>query len=115
LGRDRGAAELLDSGAGDGDAVVHVHVQPRSGRDEIVGRHGAALRVRVHAPPVAGRATDAARRLLAAAFGVAAARVELVSGERSRLKRFRLRGVARDEAAARLEVLLAGGVAGSAS
>jgi uncharacterized protein (TIGR00251 family) len=95
--------------------VVHVHVQPRAGRDEIVGRHGAALRVRVQAPPVDGRANEAVGRLLAAAFGVAPSKVELVSGDRSRLKRFRLHGVAREDARARLEDLLAGGVGGSAS
>jgi uncharacterized protein len=115
LGRARGAAELLDAGDRDGDAVVHVHVQPRAGRDEIVGRHGDALRVRVQAPPVDGKATEAVRRLLADAFGVAPARVDLVAGERSRLKRFRVRGVDRATAIDRLEDLLAGSVGGSAS
>jgi uncharacterized protein (TIGR00251 family) len=85
---------------------VHVHVQPRSGRNEIIGRHGNALRVRVQAPPVEGRATDAVRTLLGDAFGVAAGRVTLVSGERSRLKRFRLGGMGREAALARLEALL---------
>jgi uncharacterized protein len=115
LGRARGAEELLDGGDGGGGAVVHVHVQPRAGHDEIVGRHGNALRVRVQAPPVDGRATEAVRRLLGAAFGVPPSRVELLSGDRSRLKRFRLLGVARADAVARLEDLLAGGVGGSAS
>ncbi len=92
-----------------------MHVQPRAGRDEIVGRHADALRVRVHAPPVEGKATDAVRKLLAGAFGLPASRVEFVSGERSRLKRFRLRGVSRADAAARLEDLLGRGVGGSAS
>jgi uncharacterized protein (TIGR00251 family) len=111
-------ADLLD--AGGGDAVVHVHVQPRAGRDEVTGRHGDALRVRVRAPAVEGRATDAARRLVADAFGMAARDVELVSGERSRLKRFRLAGVPRESALVRLAALVgpaaddaAGGPGGS--
>ena len=115
MARARGAAELLDAADAGADAVVHVHVQPRSGQDEIGGRHGNALRVRVQAPPVDGRATEAVRRVLGAAFGVSPSQVELLSGERSRLKRFRLHGVARAAAVARLEDLLAGGVGGSAS
>jgi uncharacterized protein len=85
---------------------LHVHVAARAGRDEIRGRHGDALRVRVQAPPVNGRANEAVRSLLGAAFGVPDARVELVSGDRSRLKRFRLHGLARAAAEHRLEELL---------
>jgi uncharacterized protein (TIGR00251 family) len=81
---------------------------PRAGRDAIAGRHGDALRVRVTAPPVEGAANEAVRRVLAAAFGITAARVELVSGERSRLKRFRLRGLARGDAERRAAELLGG-------
>lgn len=70
-----------------------MHVLPRSGRTEIVGRHGDALKVRVAAPPVDGEATDAARAALAAALGVAPTAVTIVGGARSRLKRLRVAGV----------------------
>ena len=86
----------------DGGVVVHVHVLPRSGRTEIVGRHGDALKVRVAAPPVDGRATDAARVAVAAALGVAPSAVTVVGGERSRLKRFRVDGLGPADAAHRL-------------
>lgn len=87
--------------------MVHVHVLPRSGRTEIVGRHGDALKVRVAAPPVAGRATDAARLAVAAALGVAPSTVTVVSGERSRLKRLRVAGLQAAEAERRLARWLA--------
>ncbi len=77
----------------DGGVVVHVHVQPRAGRTEITGRHGDALRIRVAAPPVDGRATDAARRVVASALGVAPSAVEVVGGEHSRLKRLLVAGL----------------------
>jgi uncharacterized protein (TIGR00251 family) len=111
LTRPGDLADLLDGT--DGDAVVHVHVQPRAGRNEITGRHGNALRVRVQAPPVDGRATAAVGRLLGDAFGVGAGSVTLVSGDRSRLKRFRLSGIGRDAALATLESLLSGPGGGS--
>jgi uncharacterized protein (TIGR00251 family) len=86
----------------DGDAVLLVHVQPRASRDEVGGRHGDALRVRVLAPAVDGRATEAARGLIASTFGIPVRRVVLVQGQRSREKRFRLTGVTPAAARARL-------------
>jgi uncharacterized protein (TIGR00251 family) len=85
--------------------IVHVHVQPRSGRDAVAGFHGDAVKVRVTAPPVDGRATEAARRMLAAALGVAPAAVSVISGEHSRMKRMHVAGLDADTAASRLEAL----------
>jgi uncharacterized protein (TIGR00251 family) len=77
----------------DGGVIVSVHVQPRSGVTGVRGRHGDALKIRVAAPPVDGRATEAARRALAEALAVSPAAVSLVSGEHSRQKRFRVEGL----------------------
>ena len=76
-----------------------VRVQPGASRDEIVGWRGAALRVRVSAPPQDGRANAAVTRLLAAALGVAPSTVELVRGAGGRDKMYRFRTL--DVAAAR--------------
>ena len=96
-------SDVDDLYAVDGDHVVlAVHVQPRAGRSAVLGRHGNALRLRVAAPPVDDRANDAARTLLAEQFGIAPGDVELVAGQRSRLKRFRLSNVDRDEFVVRL-------------
>jgi uncharacterized protein (TIGR00251 family) len=76
-----------------GDVVVTVHVQPGARRDAVVGRHGDALKVRVTAPPVGGRANQAVLRLVAAALGVPTASVEVASGASSRRKRLRITGV----------------------
>lgn len=86
--------------------VLHVHVQPGAGRSAVVGRHGDALKVRVAAPPVDGRANQATQTLLAEALGLASGDIELTGGESSRSKRFRLRGVDAAEADKRLRVAL---------
>ena len=99
-------SDLYDEGA-DG-VVLRVHVQPGAGRSAVVGRHGDALKVRVAAPPVEGRANEATRALLVDALGLATADVELTGGELSRAKRFRLRGIDPEEADKRLRVALDG-------
>ena len=93
-------SDLFD--ATDDGIVVHVHLQPGAGRSAVVGRHGNALKLRVAAPPVGGRANEAASALLADVLAVGAGDVELTGGEKSRVKRFRVRGITADEAEVQL-------------
>jgi uncharacterized protein len=65
---------------------VGVHVQPRASRSEIVGVHGAALKVRLQAPPVDGAANEALVSLLAERLGVPRRFVHVVAGATSRTK-----------------------------
>ena len=71
---------------------VGVHVQPRASRSEIVGVHGAALKVRLQAPPVEGAANDALVTLLAERLGVPRRSVRVVSGATSRTKTVEIEG-----------------------
>jgi uncharacterized protein (TIGR00251 family) len=88
--------------AGD-DVIVRVHLQPGAGRSALVGRHGDALKLRVAAPPVDGRANAAVVSLLAELLDLAPATISVVAGERSRVKRCKLAGVDLDEVRGRLE------------
>jgi uncharacterized protein (TIGR00251 family) len=97
-------ADLYD--VEEGAVVLHVHVQPGAGRSAVVGRHGGALKIRVAAPPVEGRANEEAAALLAGALEVAGNDVELVGGARSRLKRFRVLGVTAEEVEVQLRLAL---------
>jgi uncharacterized protein (TIGR00251 family) len=94
--------ELTD----DGDAILRLHVQPGAGRTTVMGRHGDALKVKVGAPPEKGRANAACAELVAELAGIKIADIELVSGEASRSKRFRLKGVDPEELARRLDLSL---------
>jgi hypothetical protein len=105
---DDGAQHALEDvvePSGDG-VMVHAHVQPRSGRAGLVGRHGDALRIRVKAPPVGGRANEETAALLAAALGVPPRAVVLVTGGTSRVKRFRVAGIDAPSARRRLRTAL---------
>jgi uncharacterized protein (TIGR00251 family) len=75
----------------DGDALIlTLYVQPGAARTEIAGAHGEALKIRIKAPPVEGKANGELRRYLAGAFGVPARQVTLVRGEESRQKIVRI-------------------------
>jgi len=96
---------------GDDAVALHVHVQPGAGRSAVVGRHGTALKVRVAAPPIGGRANVACAELLAEEFGLETAQVELTGGDTSRSKTFTLSGLDLDEFRRHLEQVVDGGPA----
>jgi uncharacterized protein len=77
------------------DLTLHILVQPRASRSEIVGPHGDALKVRLAAPPVDGAANEELVRLLAREYGVSTSAVEIVAGFSSRRKTVRVRGTRR--------------------
>jgi len=54
----------------DGAVVLALHVQPGAKRTQAEGAHGDALKVRLAAPPVDGKANAELVRFLAEAFGV---------------------------------------------
>lgn len=77
----------------DGDTVTLVlHIQPGAKRSEIAGLHGEALKIRLAAPPVDGKANQALLRFIAAQFGVPVRNVELLRGAQSRHKTVKIRG-----------------------
>lgn len=58
----------------------------------MAGLHGDALKIRVAAPALDGRANEALVEFLAERLGIPKRDIRLVSGERSRKKRFEIRG-----------------------
>ena len=78
--------------SGDG-CTFRVRVVPRSARNEVTALHGEALRIRLVAPPVDGKANQALRTFLAEQLEVSASSVEVVTGHVSRHKRVRVAGV----------------------
>ena len=70
--------------------ILTLHVQPGARRTEIAGLYGDALKIRLAAPPVDGKANAELVRFLAGAFGVAQRAVTLLRGETSRQKTVRI-------------------------
>ena len=74
--------------------MISIHAQPGAKRTEVAGLHGDALKVRVAAPALEDRANEALIAFIAEKLGVAKRNVALVSGARSREKRFEIRAAA---------------------
>lgn len=70
-----------------GDVLtLTLHVQPGAKRTDVAGLHGEALKIRLAAPPIEGRANEALLKFIAESFGVPVRQVELKQGGQSRHK-----------------------------
>lgn len=78
----------------DGRGVtLRLHIQPGAKKTEVVGMHGEALKIRLAAPPVDGKANACLIAFLADRLGVARSAISLVSGDSSRAKRVHVSGL----------------------
>lgn len=84
---------MLELNEKDGGVTIKVRVQPRASRTEIIGEHAGAIKMRVAAPPVDGKANEECRRYLAKLLKVGATSVEIVSGDSSRDKVIRVSNI----------------------
>ena len=82
--------DLKSSGSG---VTFSVKVMPRASKNQIVGMEGDAVKVRLKAPPVDGKANEALVKFLAETLGVTRSQIEIVAGHGSRHKVVRVRGV----------------------
>jgi len=85
-----------------GGVEIDLWVQPRASKTSVVGPQGDAIKVRVAAPPVDGKANAELVRFLAKRLGVPRSAVEVVRGETGRRKTVRIAGLTPAEARTRL-------------
>ena len=81
---------------------VEIRLQPRGGRDAVVGERDGAVLIRISAPPVDGKANAALIAFVAKRLGVPKGSVTIVRGETARNKVIRVDGVAAGDVRAKL-------------
>ena len=77
--------------------TVTIRVIPNAPRNEIVGWLGGALKVKIHAPPVDGRANDELCAFMASTLQLPRRAVALIRGDTSRQKVIAIDGLTRAE------------------
>ena len=81
---------------------LRLRVVPNARRNEIAGAHGEAIRIKIAAPALDGRANDALLDFLAESLRVSRRAVHLAQGPKSRDKIVEIDGVEENEARTRL-------------
>jgi uncharacterized protein len=82
--------------------LIRVKVVPRASKDEISGQLDGAIKIRLQAPPVEGKANKALVHFMAKMLDVSKSAVTILSGETGRSKRVAVRGVNAEEAKEKL-------------
>ena len=80
-----------------GSVTFKVRVQPRASRTELAGEYAGAIKLRLKAPPVDGKANEECRRFLAKLVGVPLGSVEILAGGSSRDKVIRVHGIGAEQ------------------
>jgi len=78
-------------------AIVRFHVVPNAKSDIVVGQHGDAIKIKLRAPAVEGKANAALVRFLAEEMKLPRRAIVLQSGQRSRDKLLRIDGLSEEE------------------
>lgn len=88
---------------GDGRLTLTLHIQPGAKKTDVAGLHGDALKIRLAAPPVDGKANEALIKFLAERFRLPKSSITLKSGHTSRRKVLEIIGSSADETSALLD------------
>jgi len=84
--------------------TLELKIIPNAPRSEVAGWLGPALKIKVHAPALEGRANEELLDFLAARLGVPRRSISLLRGEKSRQKVVRIDGLDLAAVRARLQI-----------
>ena len=83
-------------------AILRFHVVPNAKVDSVVGEYGGAIKLKLRAPAVDGKANTALRNFLSKELKIAERQIVLERGHKSRDKIVRIDGLSEPEVRSRL-------------
>jgi uncharacterized protein (TIGR00251 family) len=83
-------------------ATLRFHVVPNARTNKIMGEHGGAIKIKLRAPAVEGKANAALRSFLARELKISERAIVLERGQKSRDKLIRIEGLSEEDARRRL-------------
>ena len=78
------------------------HIVPNAKQNKVVGEHGSAIKVKLRAPAVKGKANAAMRSFLAGELKIPESQITIERGHKSREKLIRIDGLSEDDVRSRL-------------
>lgn len=88
------------------NCLISIQVVPRASKNEIQGVLGDALKVRLTAPPVDGKANAALIKFLSRELGISRAQIDIRRGQTGRNKIVRITGIRVEAVQLKMQELL---------
>jgi uncharacterized protein (TIGR00251 family) len=79
-------------------AILQFHVVPNARQNKVLGEHNGAIKIKLRAPAVEGKANAALRSFLAEELKIPERSIALERGQKSRAKLIRIEGLSEQEA-----------------
>lgn len=79
-------------------------IQPNAKKNELIGLHNGALKVKIAAQPIDGKANAELIEFLAETLGIPKRQIELLKGETGRNKSVEIHGLTEAEVHAKLKI-----------
>jgi len=76
--------------------ILHFHIVPKAKINQVVGTHGAAIKIKLRAMAIEGKANAALLNFLAEQLEIAEHAIVLERGQKSREKLIRIEGLSED-------------------
>ncbi len=76
-----------------GGVRLHLFIQPKSSKNEVVGLHNGLLKIKITAPPIDGKANEGLIEFLSDYFDIPKRDIVLIRGETGRTKTVELLGL----------------------
>src|SRR5260370_36245925 len=83
-------------------ATLRIHIVPNAKSNKVIGEHDAAIKIKLRAPAIEGKANAALRSFLAEELKIPERAIVLEYGHKSRDKLIRIDGLSEEEVRARL-------------
>lgn len=87
-----------------GGVRLHLFIQPKSSKDEIVGPHNGELKIKLTAPPVDGKANEALIKFLSDFLELPKKNLTLIRGDTGRHKVVEISGLSEPDLRSRLRI-----------
>ncbi len=86
--------------------ILQFHIVPNAKQNKVMGQHGAAIKIKLRAPAVEGKANAALRAFLAEELKIPKRNIVLERGQQSRDKLIRIEGFSEEDVRCRLGTLI---------
>ena len=78
-------------------ATLRFHIVPNAKENKVIGEHGIAIKIKLRAPAVEGKANAALRSFLADQLKIPERAIVLERGQKSRAKTIRVEGMREED------------------